>query len=230
MRIHWLQHVPFEGLGTIAEWAVRNGHSLQATRLWAKELLPDPEEVQMLIIMGGPMGVHDVEVYPWLIAEKGFINSVIANGCTVLGICLGAQLLAEQLGGGVYANQEKEIGWFPIRAADGLPSQPPLNFPEQMTVFHWHGDTFDIPAGGVQLARSAGCENQAFAVDDRIIGLQFHLEMNGASLVELVDNCRDELQPGRWIQEEPEILNNTNHMGSCQALMEMILDALSKQQ
>jgi GMP synthase-like glutamine amidotransferase len=228
MYIHWLQHVPFEGLGTIEQWAVKNGHTLERTRLWANETLPDPEEVRMLIIMGGAMGVHDAAAYPWLVDEKRFIRAVVDRDRPVLGVCLGAQLLADQLGAKVYANREKEIGWFAIQGEEGLPGSNLVTFPEQMIVFHWHGDTFDIPAGAVWLASSSGCRHQAFAVDERIIGLQFHLEMTPEGIAALADNCRDELQPGRWVQAETELPGRPEDFRRCQGFMEQLLDVLSK--
>ncbi len=109
MNIHWLQHVPFEGLGFIRSWAEKNDHSLVATRLWAEDQLPKPDDVRMLIIMGGPMGVNDLNFFPWLQEEKEFIARLVNRDRAILGICLGAQLLAEVLGADVYRNREKEI-------------------------------------------------------------------------------------------------------------------------
>ncbi len=94
MDIYWLQHVPFEGLGSIRPWAENKGHKLIATRLWAEDELPDPDDVGMLIIMGGPMGVHDEATFSWLAEEKKFIARVLDRNRPIMGICLGAQLLA----------------------------------------------------------------------------------------------------------------------------------------
>ncbi len=122
MQLHWLQHVPFEGLGTIEEWAGTNGVETSRTRLFAGDPLPAIENFDWLIVMGGPMGIHDHGEYPWLVAEKEFIKAAIDAGKTVLGICLGAQLIADVLGAKVYAGPQKEIGWFPIRRVDGASS------------------------------------------------------------------------------------------------------------
>ena len=197
MNIHWLQHVRFEGLGSIRNWAEKRGHNLIATRLWAGDTFPDPEDVRMLIIMGGPMGVYDDKSFPWLAGEREFLRSLLKTDCALLGICLGAQLLAAVLGARVYRNREKEIGWFPVTPAADVP--PPFDpvFPGEMTVFHWHGDTFDIPSGGTCLASSAGCRNQAFIVGDRILGLQYHLEMTPSGLSAIIDNCRRNSSPAR---------------------------------
>jgi len=139
MKLHWLQHVPFEGLGIIEEWAETNSFEFSCTRLHADEQLPRIGSFDWLVVMGGPMGIYDHEEHPWLVAEKRFIKNAIDAGKTVLGICLGAQLIADVLGAKVYAGPQKEIGWFPIRRAEGAPEI----IPEELTAFHWHGDTFD---------------------------------------------------------------------------------------
>lgn len=211
MKIHWLQHVAFEGLGSIEKWAQEKGHALSCTRLFAGELVPMLEAFDLLIVMGGPMGVHDHDKYPWLQEEKTFLGRVIAAGKPVLGVCLGAQLLADALGAQVMANTEKEIGWFPVERASGVsaravPEQLERVLPVRQTVFHWHGDTFTLPEQAIRLYSSAACVNQAFVYEERVIGLQFHLETTPASVTALVENCRAEVVPAAWIQKEAEIL------------------------
>lgn len=206
MRIHALQHVAFEGLGHIGQWAADRGHSVALTRLYAGDPLPRLAEVDRLVIMGGPMNIYEDDRYPWLPAERLFIRQAVEAGKSAVGICLGAQLLANALGSKVVAGEHKEIGWWPIRLTEagyrcgfleGLPAQP--------TVFHWHGDTFAIPAGAIHLAASEGCHSQAFLFDNRILGLQFHLESTPETVQALLDHCRDELVPGRYIQAVVEI-------------------------
>jgi GMP synthase-like glutamine amidotransferase len=212
MKIHWLQHVAFEGLGSIETWAKERGDTLRCTRLFAGEILPPQDAFDLLIVMGGPMGVHDLDKYPWLKEEKDFLRQVIAAGKPVLGICLGAQLLADVLGARVFPNKEKEIGWFPVLRASvdpngsRLPEQLTTILPNSQTVFHWHGDTFTLPEETVQLYSSAACANQAFVYDERVIGLQFHLETTPESIAALIENCREELIPAPWIQPEGEML------------------------
>lgn len=224
MDIHWLQHVPFEGLGSIRTWAEKKSHNLIATRLWAEDALPNPGDVRMLIIMGGPMGVHDEDTFPWLAGEKNFISCLIDRGCAILGICLGAQLLATVLGASVYKNREKEIGWFPVRPLETSPASFNYAFHSDMPVFHWHGDTFDIPSGGRLLGSSDACRNQAFIVNDRILGLQYHLEMTSAGLSDIIDNCRGDLVDGKWVQEAEEIIQKSNYLVHSNIMMERILD------
>jgi len=205
MRAHYLQHVPFEGLGSIAPWLEAAEAEVTRTRLFTGDRLPDLAALDLLVVMGGPMSVNDETALPWLIAEKRFIRDAIEDAIPILGVCLGAQLIATAMGARVYANGEKEIGWFPVTA---VPSTDPsvFRFPPSLEVFHWHGETFDLPAGAVHLARSLACEHQAFQLGPSTIGLQCHLETTPASASALASHCRAELVPSRFVQGEAEIL------------------------
>ena len=205
MHAHYLQHVPFEGLGNIEHWLEKAGYTTSCTRLFESATFPPVDRIDLLIVMGGPMSVNDEDQFPWLVPEKQFVREMIRSGRTVLGICLGAQLIASAMGARVFRNKEKEIGWFPV---EGITSDDDsaFSFPSSIKVFHWHGETFDLPAGAIHLARSIGCENQAFQIGQTVIGLQFHLETTPASMVEIVNHCRDELMPSRYVQTESEIL------------------------
>lgn len=205
MRAHYLQHVPFEGLGSIEAWLHATGYEITATRFFESEELPDLRDIALLVVMGGPMSVNDEKEFPWLLAEKQFIRDAIHSGKAVLGICLGAQLIANAVGARVYRNPVKEIGWFPISGIEPA-SNVIACFPESVDVFHWHGETFDLPSGATRIARSRGCENQAFQFGDSVIGLQFHLETTPESAKEIVANCRAELLPSEYVQSEAEIL------------------------
>lgn len=229
MKIHWFQHVPFEGLGAIESWLLARGHTLTCTRFYAGENAPvDIEGFDWLIVMGGPMNIYQYRDYPWLRAEKRVIREAVAASKRVLGVCLGAQLIADALGGKVYQNAEKEIGWFPVTAVpEGEVST--FRFPEETLVFHWHGDTFSLPHGGVWLARSAGCEYQAFAIGARVLGLQFHLEMSSADVERIVAECTDELTPATYVQSRAEILARTSEeQADCQALLERLLEQMEQ--
>lgn len=205
MRVHWLQHVPFEGLGRIEDWLRQKQYEVSGTRFFESDELPDPHQVDFLIVMGGPMSVNDEEEFPWLRREKEFIRQCIRLGKSVLGICLGAQLIANAMGARVYRNLYKEIGWFPVQ---GIPSnnRSLFRFPPAFEAFHWHGETFDLPPGAVRLASSEGCENQAFQLGRSVIGLQFHLETTPETARELVTHCREELAPSKYVQSEEVIL------------------------
>ena len=229
MKIHWLQHVDFEGLGSMEKWAREKGHTLSCTRLFAGESLPPLNHFDLLIVMGGPMGVHDQDKYPWLQSEKDFLRRVIAAGKPVLGVCLGAQLLADVLGAQVTANKEKEIGWFPLERARNVPEGLEGVLPVCPTVFHWHGDTFTLPEKAVRLYSSTACVNQAFVYEGRVIGLQFHLETTQVSAASLVENCRVELVPAPWIQTAEEILAGGVRCREINGWMGDLLEYLARQ-
>ncbi len=226
MRIHYLQHVPFEGLGSIDEWLKRSGHQLSSTPLFSDVTFPNPDSFELLIVMGGPMGIYDYAEYPWLKDEKLFLQSTISAGKAVLGICLGAQLIADALGAVVVKNVEKEIGWFPLTIQEDCPKSFHDIIPQEQPVFHWHGDTFALPVKSIGLWGSVGCENQGFLYGDRVVGLQFHLETTPESCKLLIQNCRDEIVPGKWIQTEKEMLSRSSHFSGINNCMERILNYL----
>ncbi len=228
MHIHYLQHVPFEGLGSIQTWAIDHGHSLSATRFYQNDPLPELKDFDWLIVMGGPMNIYEEEKYRWLKTEKAFIKEAITANKTVIGICLGAQLIADVLGAKVYQGKHKEIGWFPIELTAEASNYPVFaDLPQKITVFHWHGDTFDLPPGAVHLALSEGCTNQAFIYNHRVLGLQFHLESTPESLEQIITNCRDEMVPGKYVQNPTEIFANPDRFCQINAIMEQILANLS---
>ena len=229
MRVHYLQHVPFEGLGSIAYWLEAARYETTNTKLFESAKFPDLKKIDLLLIMGGPMSVNDEDDFPWLVSEKQFIREAFNLGKPVLGICLGAQLIASAIGARVYRNSLKEIGWFPI---DGIASNDSsiFNFPPSVKVFHWHGETFDLPSGATRLAKSDGCENQAFQIGKSVIGLQFHLETTPKAAWEIVSHCRDELVPAKYIQTEEEILSaKQERYKSINQLMDSILSFLLRE-
>ncbi len=208
MRLHALQHVPFEGLANIEEWAAKANHTVKSTRLYANESLPPVDSFDMLVVLGGPMGANDDTRYRWMRGEKLLIELAIEQGKKVLGVCLGAQLIASVLGAKVYANPVKEIGWFPVELNPPNVRHHPLNvLPQRTTVFHWHGDTFDLPKGATHLARSRACENQAFSVGKNVIGLQFHLEMGMPHIESLLRHAAADITEGDFVMDTEEMLD-----------------------
>jgi GMP synthase-like glutamine amidotransferase len=208
MRIHCLQHVAFESPGTILSWAGQKGHTITYTNFFEPAfLLPSLQDFDMLLIMGGYMNVDEEESFPWLKKEKQWINEAITNGKKVIGICLGAQLIASALGCKVYKGKEKEIGFFPVQFSDEAKSLAYFShFTNPYTLFHWHGDTFDLPAGAVLVASTDVCRHQAFLIGEQVLGLQFHLEMNEETVELMMANDGNELlEGGNHIQSSVEI-------------------------
>lgn len=206
VKIQILQHVPFEGPANIEKWAKSKNHEICLVECW-KEIPKEINNSDLLIVLGGPMGAYDDEEFPWLRQEKKFIKEQILKGQKVLGICLGAQLIAEVLDARVYSNKLKEIGCFPITLSQAaLEKDLFKDFPEKPEVLHWHGDTFELPPKSQHLAFSEACTNQAFSWNDRVFGFQFHLESNKESIQLLLDNCSDELMDGEFIQNPEQML------------------------
>ena len=149
------------------------------------------------------MSVNDESEHPWLVQEKEFIRQAIRLGLPVIGICLGAQLIASALGAKVYSGRHTEIGWFPLEAA--VTGEDVFRLPPGVPVFHWHGEAFDLPSGAVHLAKSDACENQAFQIGRNVVGLQFHLETTPESAALILEHCGDELVPGDYVQTDANI-------------------------
>lgn len=228
MRLHSLEHVPFEDPACIEPWAIEKKYAVTRTLLFENEDLPGLNDFDALFIMGGPMGVHDDDKYPWLIEEKRFIEKAVSADKIVIGICLGAQLIANVLGAKVYGNDHREIGWYPVRTLEA--ARDSLVFgtlPREFTAFHWHGDTFDIPAGAVRMAESNGCANQAFEYNVKVIGLQFHLESTRESIEKLIEHCGDEIIGGAsYIQPPEKMLGAIHEAASTNRIMRTFLDNL----
>jgi GMP synthase-like glutamine amidotransferase len=226
MRAHIFQHLPFEGPGNIQPWLVKAGYEITFTYFFSTAVIPKVKDVDFLVIMGGSMSVNDEDKHPWLIKEKQFIREMIAAGKPVLGICLGSQMIANALGAKVYPNHEKEIGWFPVTGLK-QPKFSNFQFPVSFTPLHWHGETFDLPAGAVLLATSEACKNQAFQVGKNVIALQFHPEANMETLRDFCLHFKKELVPGKFIQTRDEILNISNeHLLEMEQLVGRILKYL----
>lgn len=225
MHVHWLQHADHEDLGCIAPWLAARGHSVGGTRLQRGERPPAPEAYDWLIVLGGPMNIYQHAAYPWLVAEKQAIRAALNAGKRVLGICLGAQLVADQLGGPVVQSADTEIGWHPVRATP-LARQEGLfkGFPETFTPFHWHGDTFALPLGSRELMSSAACANQAFTHGGKVAGIQFHLEVTAANARDWFATERP--AASRYVQSPESILAALPNFAENNRLMLKLLENL----
>jgi len=230
LRIHYFQHVLHEGLGSIEEWVLLSGHSLTSTKFFEGATLPEMSDLDWLIIMGGPMSVNDEEQFLWLTDEKKFIRQAIDEGKTVLGICLGSQLVSSALGAKVYPNKEREIGWFDIEFTNAAQTGSLFNeMGSRIRAFHWHGDTFDLPDNAIHLASSEGCKNQAYLYKDRVLALQFHLEPTWDLLLGMIESGRNELTPGKYIQSEDELLRHRHLLESNKKILFALLNRLAGQ-
>ncbi len=231
LRIHHIQHVPFEGLGLIASWIDLHQHLHTQTHIYKNETLPKVDEIDVLIVMGGPMSVNDDTTIAWIATEKAFIKQAIDAGKMVIGICLGAQFIASVLGATVYKNNQKEIGWFPLQKMENSSinstalSDAIVSLLNNQTVFHWHGETFHLPENAMGLLSSEACVNQAFLYKDKVLGLQFHVEMDETSICTIIDNCRAELIPSEYIQTEENIKQEMkNYVDENKNLLFKLLD------
>ncbi|MFQ5431006.1 MAG: type 1 glutamine amidotransferase [Nitrospinota bacterium] len=186
MKILAVKNISVEGPGTLGGFLEKSGCRMEIVNLEAGERLPENVDgYRLVLILGGPMNVYEENRYPFLRDELSLIESCVKSETKVLGLCLGGQLIARALGAKVTKNQKKEIGWFDLQFTDAGKTSPLFSgLPEKLKVFQWHGDTFDIPDGGLHLARSELCENQAFLYDNTALALQFHVEIQGANDVE----------------------------------------------
>lgn len=229
MKIHFLQHVDFEDSGSILSWAVRNGHSLSGTEFFVDTSLPPVESIDWLVVTGAPFSVSDDDKYPWLKDEKKFIEEAIKADVMVIGICLGAQLIAQVLGAPVYKNRHKEIGWYPVDLTPaGTQSRVFSGFPQTFDVFHWHEDTFDLPMGARLLATNTVCENQAFAYGERVLGFQFHMEMTRQIAGELVSKAPKDLAAGPFTQSAGELLSDKKRFDELADKMSKVLSRMER--
>ncbi|MFQ5646143.1 MAG: type 1 glutamine amidotransferase, partial [bacterium] len=194
--IYIIKQVPHEGPGIFGELLQENGLDYRTLEMYQSSHIdwPSPDQVDGLLVMGGPMGVYETDRYPFLLEEERLIGQLIRRDKPVLGICLGAQLIAKAAGAKVYSGVGKEIGWYPVKLTpEGKKDALFSRLPEETTVFQWHGDTFSLPDGGGQLASSALFENQAFRLENRVYALQFHLEVTEEIIKEWLEINRTEV-------------------------------------
>lgn len=228
-RLHYLQHVPFEDLGCIRPWAEAAGLQVRGTRFFRHEALPTVDQLDWLVIMGGPMNVYQEKTHPWLREEKRFIRQALETGKIVIGICLGAQLIAAVSGVRVHANGQREIGWFPVyKTSEAEKAAVAEALPDSFQAFHWHGDTFDLPAEAIHLGRSAACEHQGFVLNQRVVGLQYHLEVTHDGLKRLIHHCRSDIDDGLFVQQPAAILADPERIAAANSVMNRVLERLAE--
>jgi GMP synthase-like glutamine amidotransferase len=228
MRILLIQHDPLDGPGSLTEWAYLRGHSLSICLICQGEPLPSHDSYDLLVSLGGPMGAYEEEKHPWLVTEKEYLLQAVASGKKILGLCLGCQLLADALGGKAFRHTCKEFGWQPI---EPLESGKEWFSPGSFHAFQWHGDTYTLPPGAVQLARNAAAEQQAFLLNgpsgNPVIGLQFHLEWTEAMAREALAEPGVAPTASPTVQTPEEILSDLSLFDAARHRFFALMDRLA---
>ena len=228
MHIHILQHAAHEGPAALATWAAERNFSISTSLLGSGTALPATDKFDWLVVLGGPMSVHDDLLYPGLIAEKNLIRLAMQEQKVVIGICLGAQLIAHVTGAKVGPNAWPEIGFFPVRFNESAKNDPVFRFfPKQLTTFHWHGDIFDLPENAVIMAASEITPCQAFRLNNTVFGLQFHPECNGEAIAAMLEQGKAELKPSQYVQSEQEVLGLLHHTKLNNKILFEMLDKIA---
>ncbi len=207
-----LKHVANEGAGTIHDYLNERKIPIRFIELYRGEPIPqDLENVRAVCVMGGPMNVDDESLHPFLSAEKKFIRTLMEKNIPVLGVCLGSQLIAAALGKKVYKAPVPEIGWSDVALTPAAATDPVFSaLPQRpISVLQWHEDTFDLPEGAVLLARGSEVAHQAFRVGPSAYGLQFHVEVTGAMLMD-------------WFEKRPEFAGIMNRYRAYQAELNVL--------
>ncbi len=188
------KHVPFEGPGSFQDALKERGIRYREVNLYEEAAPANLDGCKGLIIMGGPMNVYEEKEYPFLKDEDGLIKEALSKKFPMIGVCLGAQLMAKAAGAKVVKGKKKEIGWYPLYLTEEASDDPVfMAIPREIEVFQWHGDTFDIPKGAVRLASSELFPNQAFRIGDNAYAFQFHIEVTEGIIKEWVGINEEEL-------------------------------------
>lgn len=202
MKVNILKHVEFEGPGYFLDIFEDMDFDIKVHELYNGDK-PWEYDSDLILIMGGPMNIQDEQNYPFLKKEKEYIAKSIQSGKKIIGICLGAQLIADVLGAKVNRGEYKEIGWFTLKKK----ANEIMRFlPEYATVFHWHSDSFELPNEASNIFSTDVTQNQAFIYKDNVLALQFHLEMDEPIIRNLLRNCKNELDDSKYVMSENEIL------------------------
>jgi GMP synthase-like glutamine amidotransferase len=230
MRIHLLEHET-EGISTnLIAWALKNRHSLSRTYVPGAATLPGLSDFDLLIIAGGPQHLWKKDEYPWLGQEKLLVAETAAAGKHVLGICLGAQLLADVLGGQVFTNPLEELGWHDVVLTPAGVSSPLFDHvPRQFTMFQWHSDHYTLPPGTIRLATNEAAENQAFvSADGRMLGIQFHPDFDCRTILKMVKDEDEPWPRGPLVTRREDLIQQTETRQEPAWLMDRLMENMHK--
>jgi len=224
-KVAIFQHAEGEWIGSMTEWFADKDFQLQTYRLDLNESLPTVDQFDWLLVMGGPMSAYEEDMYPWLVAEKKVIKQAIDSDKTVLGICLGGQLIASAMGADVYKNTEHEVGWHLITKTNSCATW----MPDNLVPLSWHYDCFDIPNGAIPFASSAITPNQGFKLGKNVWALQFHLEAYANTVGDFLGLDDEGLPTGEYVQTEAEIFT-TKHLEQSRQAAFSLLDQMNSRQ
>ncbi len=212
MKFLCIQQVTFEPPGNIALWANEREHSLDIIKIYNSSLPADNSQYDGLIMLGGPMSVNETDKYPWLKDEFALVEKFIKENKLILGICLGAQIIAKTLGSNVEKMPHNEIGFFPVCLTNQAMEQSKCfsKAPRCFIAFHWHGEMFSIPQNAIHIAKNQACPNQAFEYNNgKVLATQFHLETNRENLSALIANSAEDLRKGGKYVQRMEYMHDT---------------------
>ncbi|MCG8701424.1 MAG: type 1 glutamine amidotransferase [Bacteroidales bacterium] len=231
MRISIIQNEPFETPGALVKWLEDRGIFYLMYHCYRGDALPIDDNPDMVIVLGGTASVYDNdEQHAYLKRIKSYLSKEFGAGTKIVGICLGAQLLADLLGEKVYSGNEKEIGWYPVSFNQlELDELGYSNFPESQLVLHWHGDTFNVPSEATPIASSKLYPNQGFIYKNQLLALQFHMEATQTWLNNLLIGAENELnQKGNFVQSRDELIAGLVNIDANHKLLFNLLDTFLK--
>jgi GMP synthase (glutamine-hydrolysing) len=206
MKMLFVTHATFEKPGCIETWAKKHGYETEEVCPYKGEKLPDINEYDFLVVMGGPQSPLEIEKDPYLMDEINLIKQAITKHKRIIGVCLGAQLIAEALGAKTERSPHREIGMYLVEQLEEAKFDPVFGqFPEKYDVMHWHSDMPGIPAGATLLAKSEGCPRQIFRYGDRIYGFQCHFELTKELVLGMIEHCPNDLRAGTYVRSVEEL-------------------------
>ena len=226
MKVLIVKHAPFEREGNMVAWLQRKQAEIEYLNLYESTVFPDLKAFDLMVLLGGPMSVNDEQLYPWLVPEKQFIKDALSLDMPILGLCLGGQLIANALGAAVTLSKETEIGWHTV--SNRTLNKKLFQFPEQMPIFNWHGETFALPNGAEPLLKSQACENQGFQYGEKVIGLQCHPEVTPEIIQDWIDEIGDQMTQGEFVHTpEQMFIDVEDNVAQAQAQLENMLDFIT---